>query len=127
MMLGSPLAAGGSTFTVCSAFDLRFPASIARPRICCTANSTDSRWSLYAVPRSRAQSVWSLSIRSTSGSAASAFTLSFQDFPWSADSRLLPVSPGLAFRKAAASATSWRAKRRLEDLAEQRIGEQGDG
>jgi hypothetical protein len=110
MVVASPepslLAGAGSTFTVCCEEDLRFPASIARARICCTAKNTESFCSRYAVPRSRAQSVCSLSILSTSGIVASAFTLSSHGFPLSAASRSVPVSLGLAFRKAAASATS---------------------
>jgi hypothetical protein len=41
---GSPPAGACSTFTVCCDEDLRFPASIARARSCCTAKSTESRW-----------------------------------------------------------------------------------
>jgi hypothetical protein len=95
-----------STFTVCCDEDLRFPASIARERSCCTAKSSESRWVRYAVAMSRAQSWCSLSILSTSGNAASAFTLASQDLSLSAASRSLPERLGCAFMNAAASATS---------------------
>jgi hypothetical protein len=95
-----------STFTVCCDEDLRLPASIARERSCWTAKSSESRWVRYAVAMSRAQSWCSLSILSTSGNAASAFTLASQDLSLSAASRSFPERLGCAFMNAAASATS---------------------
>jgi hypothetical protein len=95
-----------STFTVCCEEDLRFPASIARVRSCCTAKRSESRWVRYAVAMSRAQSWCSLSIFRTSGSDASAFTLSCQALSVSAASRSFPERLGCAFKNAAASATS---------------------
>jgi hypothetical protein len=91
-----------STFTVCCEDDLRFPASIARERSCWTAKSSESFCDRYAVPRSRAQSWCSVSILSTSGSAASAFTLPSHGLSLSAVSRSFPERLGCAFMNSAA-------------------------
>src|SRR6185503_16359930 len=73
MVVEAPSAAAPpcSTFTVCCDEDLRFPASIARWRSCCTAKSSESRWVRYAVAMSRAPSCGRVDASSTCPSSGS--------------------------------------------------------